>query len=302
MPTPTSSTGWHGDTSGVPRSDAWCRVGDGDEPALVAVHTWRDERAHYDSLSQALGDHPIYSMFPPQPDAGALPRRVDDWVDHVLTALGDLPVDPPYRLIGWSFGGVVAVETARRLIAGGTPVSFVGMIDSIRPKLRPMSTSEYVWYHLGEALAIPDEGARIRYLGVKGRQLLNRRFPVAGDIAIRALRLARLTRSPDAHRTNRRGNRPTDPLKVSIHVSYLNYRGRGVDFPVSLYGTARSCAQAGAPALRWARWLEAGYDFSIIPGDHHSLFDRGNVEHLAEALQRSLDIAALTARTTRPRR
>jgi thioesterase domain-containing protein len=37
---------------------------------------------------------------------------------------------PPYRLIGFSFGGVVAFEMARRLASQGNEVSFVGVIDT----------------------------------------------------------------------------------------------------------------------------------------------------------------------------
>ncbi len=262
---------------------------------MIALHTWHDEEVHYAAVSQALGGRPIWSVLPPKADASALPRRVDEWVDHALTVLDDLPVDPPYRLIGWSFGGVVAVETARRLLARGTPVAFVGLIDTIRPNLRPLSTSEYVWYHLGEARDIPDDRLRFRYLGVKSLQLLNRRFPVAGGAAKRVRGLIWPQQAHEEERPSQRSSAPRDPLEICIHVSYLNYRGRGVDFPVSLYATAPSCAEARAPVLRWAGWLEAGYEFVMIPGDHHSLFERGNVDDLAVSLQRSLDIAEITS-------
>ncbi len=285
--------------SDAPGGDRWCRVGDGNQAPLVAVHTWHSDVMHYEALSQALGDRPIFSVLPPKSDAGALPRRVDDWVDHVLAVLDELPVDPPYRVIGWSFGGVVALETARRLIAGGKPVAFVGMIDTIRPKLRPLSPSEYLWYHLGEALDIPDERLRIRYMGKKGLVYLHRRFPVAGGAAKRALRVARPQPAPEAKRPKPSNSKPRDPLKVSIHVSYLNYRGRGVDFPVSLYATAPSCVRAGGPALRWSGWLEAGYEFVMISGDHFSLFERGNVESFAGVLQRSLDVVEMTSAPVR---
>ena len=70
--------------------------------------------------------------------------RVASTIGSTTCSPCELPVEPPYRLVGWSFGGVVAVEAERRLIAGGTPVFFVGMIDTIRPNLRPLSTIEYV--------------------------------------------------------------------------------------------------------------------------------------------------------------
>jgi thioesterase domain-containing protein len=285
--------GSHDVAAGASDVDRWCQVGAGDEAPLVALHTWHDEMENYRRLVQLLPNRPIFSVLPPRSDAGPLPRRVDDWVDHVLSVLDELPVDPPYRLIGWSFGGVIAVETARRLRASGTPVAFVGMIDTIRPNLRPLSTKEYVWYHLGEACAIPDERLRFRYLGVKSLQLLNRRFPVAGGVAKKVRGRIWPQAVPHEQHATPRDGRPRDPLEVCIHVSYLNYRGRSVDFPVSLYATVESCAEARAPVLRWCGWLEAGYEFVMIPGDHHSLFASGNVQVLAAALQRSLEIAEM---------
>jgi amino acid adenylation domain-containing protein len=39
----------------------------------------------------------------------------------------------PYALTGYSYGGVVAVEIARRLAASGEPVPFVGLVDTYPP-------------------------------------------------------------------------------------------------------------------------------------------------------------------------
>ncbi|MCR6485182.1 acyltransferase domain-containing protein [Amycolatopsis sp. OK19-0408] len=43
----------------------------------------------------------------------------------------------PYRLGGWSFGGCLAYETARRLTAAGEPVELVFLIDTILPLPTP---------------------------------------------------------------------------------------------------------------------------------------------------------------------
>ncbi len=271
---------------------SWCRAGSGGDQPLVAVHTWPQEDEHYEALSRAWGGQPIFSILPPRFDSPDLPRRVDEWVDHVLVVLDRLPVQPPYRLVGWSFGGVVALETARRLSEQGSEVSFVGMIDTTRPKLRPLTTREYVWYHLGEAVDITDERRRIRYLAGRARALLHRRFPRTVRPVHWMLRPIRPPSQPKPRRVEH-PPRPTDPLRISIHVSYLNYRGDGVGFPVSLYVTAPSVARAGAPSLRWGRWLRSGYEIAMIPGDHYTLFDDDNVGALAEALRRSLAIVDL---------
>ena len=264
------------------RSAAWVRAGSADRQALVAIHTWVEEAKHYEALVASMGDHQVLSILPPTVD-GPMPRRVEQWVDYHESVLATLPVEPPYRFLGWSFGGVVALELARRLRDAGGGSSFVGLIDTIRPRLLPLSTREYVWYHLSSAAAIDDERARSLYLRDKGLYLVYRRFPksrLAGRRVLERLGKRDPLAPPKA--------RPTDPLTVSIHASYLNYRGTGVPFPVSIYATESSVRRAREPALRWAPWLHAGYEFSRIPGGHFTLFDDRNIGVLADAVKVSL--------------
>ncbi len=270
---------------GSPEKAQWVRagvVGGAGTGALVAQHTWMGESDHYTALADAMGCE-ILSILPPSPDDGPMPRRVEQWVDHHQTVLETLPVEPPYRFVGWSFAGVVAIEMARRLRDTGHGDSFVGMIDTIRPRLLPLSTREYVWFHLSAALAMPDEQERIAYLKGRGLFLLYRRFPKTGAAARNALvRVGR--REP-------LGNpkpKPTEPAMVSVHTSYLNYRGDPVPFPVSIYATAGSTRRSREPALRWASWLHAGYELTDIPGAHFTMFDPEHVGALGDAIRMSL--------------
>lgn len=256
-------------------------------PPLVAVHTWPGEVVHYADLSAAMGGRAIYSILPPVPGEDPMPRRVEDWVDHHEAVLAGLNVAPPYRFIGWSFGGVVALEMARRLRDRGTRVAFVGMIDTIRPRLFPLSTREFVWYHLGAAADLPD-AARLTYLGEKARFLAARKFPRTAaarhNLLVRfGYRSAPVLKGPA---------NPADPLKVSVHVAYLNYRGVAVPFPVQLFATEASLARAREPVLRWLPWLHGGYELTQIAGGHDTLFDADHVGALADALSAACDRAA----------
>ena len=265
--------------------ERWVRAGTSGTP-LVALHTWRDEIPRYAALSAALGDRTVVSLRPPVPGRDPMPRRVDEWVEFHDAALADLALDPPYRLLGWSFGGVVALELARRFRARGTAVAFVGLIDTIRPVLRPLSDREFVWYHLGAAAALPPDQRR-DYLRKKLSFLAVRRFPRAGAATQTAWR--RLAGRPPV--TSQAERKPTDPLMVSVHTAYLNYRGEPVSFPVSVYATGPSVVRAQEPALRWAPWLHGGFELVEVPGSHTSLFDVPNVDGLARALDHSLRLA-----------
>jgi pimeloyl-ACP methyl ester carboxylesterase len=102
-------------------------------PALIVLMTWTErESRHLTALAEALGpDQPLFGILPPTTEP--LPTCVDEWVDHFAARLAELPIEAPYFLVGWSFGGVIAVELARRLRRSGAPVAYVGMIDSWSP-------------------------------------------------------------------------------------------------------------------------------------------------------------------------
>ena len=56
--------------------------------------------------------------------------RFDQIVDAVVTQITRECADGPYHLAGYSFGGFVAREAARRLIEAGHEVNFLGLIDA----------------------------------------------------------------------------------------------------------------------------------------------------------------------------
>ncbi|MEU9691967.1 SDR family NAD(P)-dependent oxidoreductase [Amycolatopsis japonica] len=64
-------------------------------------------------------------------------ETVEDKAECYLELIREIQPQGPYRLGGWSFGGCLAYETARRLTAVGERVDLVFMIDSILPLPAP---------------------------------------------------------------------------------------------------------------------------------------------------------------------
>ncbi|MFK0164220.1 thioesterase domain-containing protein [Rhizobium sp. NPDC090279] len=58
------------------------------------------------------------------------PATVQDEVESTLSALQAAGIGAPYRLLGYSFGGVFALELARALRAQEQEVAFLGMLDT----------------------------------------------------------------------------------------------------------------------------------------------------------------------------
>ncbi|MEO8362497.1 MAG: thioesterase domain-containing protein, partial [Vicinamibacteria bacterium] len=75
-------------------------------------------------------------------------------VDEVVVRLRAAQPDGPYRLLGYSIGGILAFHLASRLIESGQRVSFLGMIDTSvpgQPRLAPSSSAEITAHTLRRA-------------------------------------------------------------------------------------------------------------------------------------------------------
>lgn len=280
--------------------DRWFECGDPGGELLVAVLTWKAEPVHYQRLAPHLPGYRILSLTVPDPDKDVLPLRPEDWVDYHEGLLESLEPTGSLRLLGWSFSGVVAAELARRLVAKGREVSYVGMIDCHKPLLRPLSTRRYLWYHLREASLLPDESERLPYLLRKAIFLFQRRFPRSGDFVLRSLNRFGWARDIEAS-TSASEQKSADPLARAVRISYLNYDRDGIELPVCLYVTERSQRREPRPALNWASYLHAGYRVSRIEGNHFTLWSDEHVASLAAAVRLDLAHADLDAAASRDR-
>ncbi|TDV41323.1 type I polyketide synthase [Actinophytocola oryzae] len=113
------------------RGDGPVRVlaGDGSGPALFLFHAAGSPTAAYRPLVRSLrAGVTVYGM-----------ERVDElgtveakaaWYAEMIRLRQP---EGPYRLGGWSFGGLLALETARQLTAAGGEVALLFLIDTIIP-------------------------------------------------------------------------------------------------------------------------------------------------------------------------
>ncbi|MEU8264313.1 MupA/Atu3671 family FMN-dependent luciferase-like monooxygenase [Micromonospora sp. NPDC048999] len=108
---------------------------DGSGTPFVCVHPVDGSALGFRALADAMGaDRPFRAVqapgldgdAPPQTDVATIARSYADALRAVQPA-------GPYLLGGWSFGGVVALEMARLLLAAGADVPAVVMLDTRVP-------------------------------------------------------------------------------------------------------------------------------------------------------------------------
>ncbi len=105
--------------------------GPGELP-LVLIHAIGGTVFDYTRLARELaGTFMVYGLEAPglrQPDAiaGSLAHLASDYAEFISAAIPD----GPYRLAGWSMGGVIAFEVARQLQQAGAPVGLLALLDA----------------------------------------------------------------------------------------------------------------------------------------------------------------------------
>ncbi|GMW00485.1 MAG: hypothetical protein AMXMBFR84_16220 [Candidatus Hydrogenedentota bacterium] len=89
---------------------------------------------YFSMLSYIDADQPFYGLQDPSLNSGARPfTTIEELADFHVGTIERMQPNGPYLLGGWSFGGYVALEIARRLAAKGETVAFLAIIDQIVP-------------------------------------------------------------------------------------------------------------------------------------------------------------------------
>ncbi|MET9735770.1 amino acid adenylation domain-containing protein [Streptomyces sp. NPDC006458] len=251
----------------------------GTRPPLVLVHPVGGDVLCYAGLAALLDDdQPLHAL--QYPDLDPAPRTVADLAAHYTDAITERFPHGPYRLGGWSMGGVIALETARLLTERGATVELVAAIDLLEPP--------------GRAEPASDAALLARF---------------ARDLA----GLAGHEWNPDAAEFEPTGERsPTDVLLTRArHAAVLpdeideptleRLTGRFLRLsraladhePTAYRGRVRLLrAMDGATVPTTRRWLDLLGDEAEsvdVPGDHYSVMRAPNLQTLADELGKDLN-------------
>lgn len=111
-----------------------CR-GDLQRQPLFCIHGSGGNVLNFKGLSQKLGpDRPVYGLQSQGVDGHlAMLESIEDMARQYVSAIRSVDPHGPYRLLGYSAGGVIAFEMAQQLNQAGAGVSLLAMIDTLTP-------------------------------------------------------------------------------------------------------------------------------------------------------------------------
>ena len=229
---------------------------------------------------------------------------VEDLAAHYIEEMRILQPQGPYRLAGHSFGGHVAFEMARQLLAAGEAIALLGILDSPAPVHREHPLGKD--WDLAEWVAFITKIVRRLYLldlGLTVEDLRPLDMHAQVDLLIERMKAYSLL-PPEANRTRMQG---FVELFKADHQSTYEPRGR---YPgrITLFRAEelhpdnipheQMIPLLEDPALGWTPFSDQPIEVFDVPGDHLTMITephvRGLADPLRECLQRSMDKPAST--------
>jgi thioesterase domain-containing protein len=255
---------------------------EGTATPLFIIHGAGGNVIRFYQLAKLVGtDHPIYGVQAQSLLAGqpAL-LRLEDQAAFYLDEIREIQPRGPYYFLGYSFGGMVALEIAHRLRALGEKVELLGMLDSRqRDYLTLMQRKDSVRVKVDRRIA--------RFLGnLSSLSLLEKADYIWKKLLTRFLRRTYMLASALGIRSVPSFMKSTDDISW---LAAMNYRPRRWPGRITLFRASIQPDPRLPLDLGWTPYAEDGVEVHELPGDHDLVFREPNIQVLAEQLRARLE-------------
>ncbi|HEX7240246.1 MAG TPA: amino acid adenylation domain-containing protein, partial [Longimicrobiaceae bacterium] len=251
----------------------------GSRPPLFCVHAAAGTVLQYLPLAERLGpDQPLYGLEALPRAAGAdveLEELAAEYVEAVLAARPE----GPFRLGGWSLGGVIAFEMARQLRARGEEVDLLLLLDAFPPldgQYRGEPDPLELLLFLAHDLGYPR--GELEALGERlaARSPKERPEWLAEELRARVPDLA----GTGAEEVRERAEGYRRNLAAAARYRPAPYEGRTV-----LVRAAEGPPEAADPRLRWSELVTTPPEVRTVAGDHYGMLAGESARALALLLE-----------------
>jgi len=260
----------------------------GSRSAFFCVHPVSGTTDCYAELARRLGpDQPFFALQAPGLAAGEEPvPSIPDLAARYLAAIRRVQPAGPYRIGGWSVGGVVAFEMARQLLAAGERTALLLLIDCRAPDERmkagnrkALGTFEdaTIARHFLQYLARRNEVDPPSSPELEDRTALAERARGL-DPSFRSLDGAEIERRFEVYRSNLR--------------ALLGYEPRRHEGSATLLQASEEHPSHPRPAtLGWEDFVAQGIEYRPVGGTHFTLTAPRHVPALAGVIEDCLSRA-----------
>ncbi|MCP4020307.1 MAG: amino acid adenylation domain-containing protein [Desulfobacteraceae bacterium] len=267
--------------------DSWNPVAalkkEGKQPPLFCFYPAGGNIYSYSDLATELDDDiPFYALQAVGLEKGQTPiKSVEEMAQYYISWIKKIQPQGPYRLSGWSFGGIVAFEAACQLRAEGEKIDILALFDSSAKNSEEMFNLdlednanfmaglfvEYATLDPKEMQGMSQE-EQIQYVLEKGVDQSGLHSQMPYDQAVRLL---------NVFKNNGR--------------AALEYEPKNYDDEILLFKpVAKSLSAFQYTKTESQGWEEVTCDIKIhkVPGKHETMLNRPHVKTLAGILNNRL--------------
>nr|WP_283099539.1 non-ribosomal peptide synthetase [Pseudomonas sp. MWU15-20650] len=269
--------------------------GSGSHTPLFLVHEFSGMDVYFPALGQHLpGDYPIYGL-PGLALGQAHLDTMEGLAARMVGLIRDIQPHGPYRVAGWSFGGVLAYEIAMQLLGLDEAVAFLGLIDSYVPRMTDQGKARWSGPHaLKRHLLLQCTAYWKAKEGVDELASLEQLEAEVGQLDFAGL----LQRCRDQGLLYAQMAAATDADLLSFierevgHGHALaHYSLFPLPVPVHLFTAEQRPAELSrrSETLGWGDALAPGQLRRVdVPGDHQSMMQAPHIQVLGQAMTQAL--------------
>ena len=275
------------------------RSGDGGTP-LFLLHEFSGRDVYFPALGLHIdGDFPIYGL-PGVPVGQAQLRTLECMATRMVGIIRSVQPQGPYRLAGWSFGGLLAYEVAQQLLGLDESVAFIGLIDTYAPHPASQDKSRWRGEHRDKRQLLEHCRARSQMLGAQEQQALaeveklqaeveriefNELFQRCCDLQLPDPELAALSAADAWSYFDR---------EAAHGLALAHYRVSPASQTVHLFRAQELMPgqEQPSPTRGWDKKVSGDLLRCIdVPGDHRSLMKAPDIQALGQALSQAMAVA-----------
>jgi len=233
-------------------------IKEGSRQALFAVHVKGGHLLDYYTLARHLDpDQTVYGLQARGVFGNQAPDcSIKEIAANCIKAMRQIQPAGPYLITGYSSGGVVAYEMAQQLNQSGENVARLILLDTYCPWVY----QSHRWHN-----------ALKRLLRGKTHSMRN----LMRSALLTTFRLNCLLRTKDVHKAHK--------------YAHMTYQPRKSLQPIDFFIAEESTKHTAYNLLGWQRWFKGPVRVNHFPTSHSDLVRLPAVEHVAKALQASIN-------------
>jgi thioesterase domain-containing protein len=251
---------------------------EGTQPSLYCMHAVSGSAYSYVGLARLLGaDQPVYGFEAPGFDNDRPPvRSLPALAAEYTATLREFQPEGEYQLLGWSLGGVLVFEMAKRLVAAGEKVSSIILVDAGLPEVQDLPPErEILRRYIRDMMGMSDESPA-------ALEAIFNDWPdgVEPTLVFQAVEAAGIL--PEEIDGDLLANQYT-VFRAHLEAFY------SIEVSGTYNGPTVHILAAKSPMgdMRWGR-LAPDLKEHIIPGTHHSIWTGDSVVVMSEIVRQSL--------------